>query len=122
MSLAFVGREVDDTVGDDHVDRLRWQPDVFDLALEELDVVDTGFGGVPACQVEHLVGHVQPVGLAGGRDPAGGEDDVDPTARAEIQDDLADGQSNMAVGLPQPSEAGAAASGSCATCWGSYRL
>ncbi len=116
MSLAFDGREVDDTVGDDHVDRLRWRWDVFDLTLEELDVVGTGFGGVPACQVEHLVGHVQPVGLAVGATRREERMTSIPPPEPRTKTTWPTVRSNMAVGLPQPSEAGAAASGSCATC------
>ena len=42
-----------------------------------------------AGQLEHLVGHVEAVGLAGRADPAGGEQDVDPAARAEVEHGLA---------------------------------
>jgi len=43
--------------------------------------------------VEHLVGHVQPVGEAGRADSAGGEQHVDP-------DDVAAGNATAAGGWP----------------------
>ena len=39
--------------------------------------------------VEHLVGHVEPVGDAGGADAAGGEQHVDAAAGAEVEHGLA---------------------------------
>ena len=44
---------------------------------------------VAAGQLEHLVGHVESVRLAGRADPAGRQQDVDPAAGAEIEDRLA---------------------------------
>src|SRR5690606_23077551 len=46
----LVGGEVDHTVGDDHVDRTFLEGDLLDVALEELDVVCSGFGRVLASQ------------------------------------------------------------------------
>ena len=85
----LVGGEVDHAVRDDHVDRVGGQGDGLDLALEELDVGGAGLGGVGAGQGQHLLGHVQPVGLAGGADPPGAQEHVDPAARAQVQDGLA---------------------------------
>ena len=42
-----------------------------------------------ARELEHLVGHVEAVGLAGRPDAPGGEQHVDPAARAEVEDRLA---------------------------------
>ena len=42
-----------------------------------------------AGELEHLVGHVEPVRLAGRADPAGRQQDVDPAAGAEIEDRFA---------------------------------
>ena len=39
--------------------------DVLDVALDELDVGDTGLRGVGAGELEHLIGHVQTDRLAG---------------------------------------------------------
>jgi hypothetical protein len=61
----------------------------FDLALEELDVAGAGLGSVAAGELEHLLGHVDPVGLARGADPLGRQQDVDAAARAQVQDRLA---------------------------------
>ena len=62
---------------------------LLDLALQELDVRDAGLPLVLARQGEHLVGHVEAVGLAGRADPARREQDVDAAARAEVEDRLA---------------------------------
>ena len=85
----LVAGEVDHAVGDDHVDRVVGQRDVLDRALDELDVLDPGLALVCARQLEHLVGHVQAVGLAGRPDAAGREQDVDPAAGAEVEHGLA---------------------------------
>ena len=82
------------------------------MALEPVDVLDAGLDLVGAREVEHLVGHVEPVGSAGRGDAAGGEQDVDTAAGAEIEDGLPSCRSAIAVGLPQPSEASTAVSGS----------
>src|SRR6185437_3809594 len=65
------------------------QRDLFEVAHEELDVVDTGVGGVPVGELEHLVGHVEPDGLAGGTATAGGDEYVGARARAEVEHGLA---------------------------------
>ena len=57
---ALVGGEVDHAVGDDDVDGGVGQRDLLEVALEELDVLDAGRGGVGAREREHLVGHVEP--------------------------------------------------------------
>ena len=65
------------------------QGNVFDFALEELDVFDAGLALVLAGEGEHVVGHVEAVGLAGGSDAFGGEQHVDAAAGAEVEDDFA---------------------------------
>ena len=52
-------------------------------------VGDAGLGGVGAGQREHVGAGVQAVGGAGGADSAGGEQDVESAAGAEVQDGLA---------------------------------
>ncbi len=84
----LVGGQVDHAVGDDDVDRVRGQRDGFDGALEEFDVRRAGLRRVGEGQGEHLVGHVQPVRLAGRADAAGREQDVDAAPGAEIEDAL----------------------------------
>ena len=88
----LVGREVDHAVGDDDVDGLVPQRDVLDVSAQELDIAGPCLGGVAAGQVEHLVGHVQPVGEPAGADPTSREQDVDPPARPQIEHDLALGE------------------------------
>ena len=51
--------------------------------------VDAGLGGVAARELEHLVGHVEADGLAGGADAAGGDEHVGAGARAEVEHDFA---------------------------------
>jgi hypothetical protein len=63
--------------------------DAFDLALEELHVQCAGSFLVLPRDGQHLVGHVEAVGLARGADALGGEEHVDAAAGAEIQDELA---------------------------------
>ena len=87
--LRLVAGEVDHAVGDDHVDRVVGQRDVLDRALDELDVLDPGLALVVPRELEHLVGHVEAVGLAGRADAPGREQDVDPAAGAEVEDGLA---------------------------------
>ena len=95
----FVGGEIDDAIGDDDVDRVVGQGNVFDFALEEFDVFDAGFALVLAGQREHLIGHVEAVGFAGGADAAGGEQDVDAAAGAEVEDRFAGVQFGQGGGV-----------------------
>ena len=67
------------------VDRVVGQRDLLDRALEELDVLDPGLRWLCARELEHLVGHVEAVGLAGRADPAGREQNVDAAAGAEVE-------------------------------------
>ena len=59
------------------------------VPFDELDVLHAGRALVAAGQLEHLVGHVEAVRLARRADPAGRQQDVDPAARAEIEDRFA---------------------------------
>ena len=49
----------------------------------------SAFAAFSRASVEHLVGHVQPVRLAGRVRPLGGEQHVDPAAGTEVEDGLA---------------------------------
>src|ERR1039458_10867753 len=51
----LIGSEIDDAVGDDDIDRLVWERDIFDSAEEELSVLHTGF---------HLVRSSKQIGRA----------------------------------------------------------
>ena len=53
---------------------------LFDFALQELDVFEAALALVLLGEGQHLVGHVQAVGLSGRPDPPGGEQHVDTTA------------------------------------------
>ena len=84
----------------------------FDRALEELDVGGAGLPLVLARERQHLVGHVEAVGLAGRADALGREQHVDAAARSEIEHDVCPASSaSSAVGLPQPSDAVTASAG-----------
>ena len=84
----LVRRQVDHAVRDDHVHGVVGERDRLDLALQELDVVDTRLALILARQREHLVRHVQAVRLAGRSDAPGRQQHVDAAAGAEIQDRL----------------------------------
>ena len=80
QDAGLVGGQIDDAVRDDHVDGRVWKGNVLDLALEELHIGDAGFLCIPSCKLEHLVGHVDPVGEPGRANALGGQQDVDATA------------------------------------------
>ena len=61
----------------------------LDLPLQKLDVPDPRLPLVFAGEREHLVGHVQAVGLAGRANPPGREQHVDPAAGAQVEHHLA---------------------------------
>ena len=64
------------------VDRVVGQRDRLDRALQELDVGRAGLALVVARERQHLVGHVEPVGLAGRPDALRRQQHVDAAARA----------------------------------------
>jgi hypothetical protein len=71
------------------VDEVLGQRDLLEVALEELGVLDPGGGRVGAREREHLVGHVEPDGLAGGADAAGADQHVGAGPGAEVEHGLA---------------------------------
>ena len=85
----LVGGEIDHAVGNDDVDRVVGQGNVFDLALEKLDVLDAGLALVLAGESQHFIGHVEAVSFAGRADAPGGKQHVDAAARAKIEDGFA---------------------------------
>src|ERR1051326_3045558 len=85
----LVGREIDHTVRNHYIHRVVGQGNVFDFALQELDIVDPRLALVFAGQREHLVRHVEPIGLSAGTDSARGEQDVDAAAGPEVEYPLA---------------------------------
>ncbi len=62
---------------------------MLDLALQELDVRQSALRAVLLGQRQHLVGHVEAVGLAGRPDALRRQQHVDAAAGAEIEHDLA---------------------------------
>ena len=85
----LIGGQVDDAVGDDHVDLLVGQRDVLDMAVQEAGVGDSRLRCASTGEGEHVGAGVQAVGGADGADSAGGEQDVQAAAGTEIQDSLA---------------------------------
>ena len=85
----LVAGEVDHAVGDDHVHARAGQRDVLDLAAQELDVREPALRLVLLGEGQHLVGHVEPVGLAGGAHALRREQHVDAAAGAEVEHGLA---------------------------------
>src|SRR6266850_7298882 len=60
----LVDRQIDDAVGDDDVDGVVGKRNVFNGALQKLDVFDAGFFLVFAGEGEHFVSHVKTEGFA----------------------------------------------------------
>ena len=89
QNAVFVGRKIDYAIRDDHVDAVVGERDVLDFAFQKFDVFDSGFALVFVRERQHLVGHVEAVGLAGGADSLRGEQHVDASAGAEIENDFA---------------------------------
>src|SRR3989337_3185566 len=65
------------------------QRDGLDLSFQELDVFDPGFRLAAAGQLQHLIGHVEPVHLAGRPNPARREEDIEATTRTKVENHLA---------------------------------
>src|ERR1022692_4662346 len=84
----LIGREVDDAVRNDDIDRLIRERNIFDSAKEELDVLHTGFHLVLSSKLNHFRCHIKSVDLARWPDATRGEEHVNATARTEVEDDL----------------------------------
>ena len=59
------------------------------VPLTNSTLVAPAFSALARARCEHLVGHVHPVRLAGRADPAGGQQDVDAAAGAQVEHGLA---------------------------------
>jgi len=81
----LVGGEIDDAVRNDHVDRIVGQRNGLDLALEKLDVGRARLALIVAGQRQHLVGHVEAIGLALRADAARDSSTSMPPPEAEIE-------------------------------------
>ena len=77
--------QVDDAIGDDHIDRVVGQGDVFDFAFQKLHILDAGLALVLAGERQHFIGHIEAVGFAGRADAPRREQHVDAAAGAEIE-------------------------------------
>src|SRR5918999_1593250 len=97
--LPFVGRQVDHTVGDDHVDRCVGQRDAFDLSLQKGDVRGASPSAILLGESRTSMPPPEPRSRT-----------VSPSF-----------SSASAVGLPQPNDASNAVAGMSAVCASSYR-
>jgi len=92
-NLRFVGRKIEDAVGDDDIDGGVGDREVFNFAEAEFDVVEAGgaavFGEVAAGTGEHIGCHVDADDVAGWADFAAGNEHVDAATAAEVEDLIA---------------------------------
>ena len=89
QDLVLVGREINHAIRNDDIDGVVGQGNVFDFALQKLDVLDSGLALVLAGEGQHFIGHVEAVSFAGGADAPGGQQHVDAASGAEIEDGFA---------------------------------
>src|ERR1700693_2675024 len=87
--LVFIRGEVDHAVGDNDIHRIVRQRDGFDLSLQKLHVARPGLGFVLVRQSQHFISHVETIRFAGWTDTPGRQQNVDASARAEVQHNLA---------------------------------
>src|SRR6185312_2991856 len=84
-NLVLVGREVDDAIGDDDVDRICVDGEMFDFAEAEFDVRSANLCGILAGEGDHLGGHVDPEHAAFGAHHLCCEEAIDAAAGAEVE-------------------------------------
>src|SRR5262249_9739031 len=87
--LLFVGDEINDAIRDDDVRRVVSDWQMFEFPEAEFDIVRADAGGVIACLLQHLMGHIDADHLAGVADLSCRKKTVNPGAAAEIDHDLA---------------------------------
>src|SRR5688572_973496 len=75
--LTFIRREVDDAVRNVDIDGARGERDRLNIAFQEFHVAGAGLALVVAGEVEHLVGHIEPVHLTRRPNTTRGEQYVD---------------------------------------------
>src|SRR4029453_18621626 len=98
---ALSSRQVQDAIGDHHVDRLVRKRDVFHLSRDELGpALDAGHSCVATSPLAHLLEDVESDSLPFRSDALGGEDGVDPSPRADVQHALARLEKAVADGVP----------------------
>src|SRR5436190_7334693 len=81
----LVARKIDDAIGDNDVDGVIRQRNVFNGAFQKLDVRDAGLFLILPGQGQHFVGHVQAISFARGPDAFGRKDDVNAAAGAKVE-------------------------------------
>src|SRR5207302_6134291 len=89
QNAVLVCREIDHAIGNDDVDRSVRQWNLFDLTLEKFDVFDAGLLLILTRKREHFVSHVEAIDFARWSDSPRGEQHVDSSAGAEVQDGFA---------------------------------
>src|SRR6185312_3709059 len=87
--LVLIGGKVDNAVGDDDIDRLIWQRNVFDRSLEKFNVGHAGLPLVLSGKCEHVIGHVEAVSLTRRPNPPRRQQHVDPAPGTEVKNRLA---------------------------------
>ena len=101
--LGLLGRQVDDAVGDHEVDRAVRDRQVLDLAESELDVGHAGARAAFAARLlDHRRRHVDADHAPGGSGLGGGEEAVDPGARAQIEHRLTRADRGVRERVPAP--------------------
>src|SRR5215475_10617970 len=85
----LVAREIDHAIRDDDIYAGPGQGNLFDLTFQELYVVNAGLALIVPGERQHLVRHVESVGLARRPHAPGGEEHVDAAARAQVEHRLA---------------------------------
>src|SRR5579884_215342 len=63
--LPFIGREVDDAVGNDDIHLFIRQRNGLDHAFQEAHIFHSRLSAVALRQCQHGIGHIQPIGKAG---------------------------------------------------------
>ncbi len=83
--LLFFLSQVDDAIGNDHVDRLVRHRQVLNLAQAEGDMAEAGFLRVLARQVDHIRRHVHPDHQPLRTDPTAGQKTVEAAAGTQVE-------------------------------------
>jgi len=95
----FIGREIDNAVGDDDVDGAVSDGEIFDLTEAKLDIGRSDVDGIGYGFGEHGNGHIDAENAAGGTDGAGSEKAIETGAAAEIENRFAGLKSGDGLGV-----------------------
>ena len=85
QDAAFVRRKIDHAIRDHNVNRSFRQRNVLDLSFEVLHILRAGLPLVFARQREHFVRHVQAISFARRPDPLRRKQNINASARAQIE-------------------------------------